>query len=65
MSAQAPGSVTFDEQERELIDEAALLLVTGWTHEQYMNTPLDVVDAVRQVHGARQEIQAWQVKRGR
>jgi hypothetical protein len=65
MSVQAPGSVLFDEDERALVDEANVILVTGWTHEQYMDAPLNVIDAVMQTYHAQKELEVWRWNRGR
>lgn len=46
----------------ELVEEAQFILVTGWTHGQYMAAPVEVVDAIWQVHLAQQDVQAWQMK---
>ncbi|MEM6280594.1 MAG: hypothetical protein AAF787_00255 [Chloroflexota bacterium] len=52
--------VTFPPEMSELINEAQFLLITGWTHDEYEATPVDVRDAVWQVHQAQQDIKQWQ-----
>ena len=67
MTAKAPGSVNWAALgiDIDLVEEAQFILITGWTHEQYETAPLDVIDAVMQVHSAQEEIKTSQWKRKR
>lgn len=63
--AQARGSVRWPGRMLELVEEAQFILLTGWTHDEYMATPAEVVDAVWQVHLAQKDVEAWQLKLAR
>lgn len=70
MAVKAPGSVRFEPEEVELIRQAQITLLTGWTDQEYQSQPPAVIDAVWQIHLANKRIEAWatrpkKAKRGR
>jgi len=58
-----PGAVRFEAWEAELLDEAWVIELTGWSHEAYMEAPLALVDMIKQRAGAKNDYQAWVMKR--
>ena len=58
LASTTPGAVLFQQAEAELISEANVILVTGWTHEEYLSQPASVVDAVMQVNRGNERIRA-------
>lgn len=63
--AQAPGSIRFEQVELDLVREARVITLTGWTHDEYEAAPLVVVDALLQYQEATDSIQTWRVDKAR
>lgn len=47
----------FDDDELTLIEGAQIILLTGWTWEEYLEAPLAVVDAMQQIHQQNKRLQ--------
>lgn len=63
LAADSPEAVSFDADERELVNMAQTILLTGWTAQEYEATPLAVIDAVMVVARAKDQIQANRTRR--